>query len=195
MQAQITTSTQTDMRPWDYLFVDQPSGCITLGNSVTLTISLYVRGNLCLENNSQASGARRRHHRKPLHEQPAGIGRNIGQPDRRVQRVGRLLLHGDPAPLRPVHATSTPDAVGTNPPIIAKPTADLPTGTRTPQLGPQSACTTGSFPGGFDNDTTLNVSRGEIDLTPASAYDCRKLDALGEHRRADQVAAGLARAR
>ena len=34
MQAAITTSTQADMRPWDYLFVDQPAGCITLGNSV-----------------------------------------------------------------------------------------------------------------------------------------------------------------
>ena len=39
MQAAITTSTQADMRPWDYLFVDQPSGCINLGNSVTITVS------------------------------------------------------------------------------------------------------------------------------------------------------------
>src|SRR6185295_20425606 len=42
-------------------------------------------------------------------------------------------------------------------------------------LGPTSNCTTGSFPGGFDNDSTLNVSRGEIDLTPSTAYDCRKV--------------------
>ena len=37
------------MRPWDYLFIDQPAGCITMGNSVSMDVSLYVRGNLCLD--------------------------------------------------------------------------------------------------------------------------------------------------
>ena len=69
--------------------------------------------------------------------------------------------------------------VGTSPPSIAKPSADLSYWYSNAQLGPLSSCTTGSFPGGFDDDTTLNVSRGEIDLTPSSAYDCRKLDGAG----------------
>ena len=93
MQAAITTTTQADMRPWDYLFVDQPAGCITLGNSVTLTISLYVRGNLCLENNSQAAGPAVDIIGNLYTEQPAGVDRNVGQPDRRVQRIWELSLH------------------------------------------------------------------------------------------------------
>ncbi len=38
--------------------------------------------------------------------------------------------------------------------------------------GPKNPCTSGSFPGGFDNDTTQNNSNGTINLTPAAAYDC-----------------------
>ena len=52
-QAQVTTSTVPDMRPWNYLFVDQPSGCITMGNSVSMDVALYVRGDLCINNNAQ----------------------------------------------------------------------------------------------------------------------------------------------
>ena len=178
MQAQITTSTQTDMRPWDYLFVDQPAGCITLGNSVTLTISLYVRGNLCLENNSQASGPAVDIVGSLYTNSPQASVGTSGNPIDEFAASGGCYYTGTPLPCGPstnVYA----DAVGTNPPVIAKPTADLAYWYTNAQLGPQSACTTGSFPGGFDNDTTLNVSRGEIDLTPASAYDCRKLDGSG----------------
>jgi hypothetical protein len=66
--------------------------------------------------------------------------------------------------------------VGTTPPSLAKPPIDLPTWYTDADLGPTSSCTTGSFPGGFDNDSTLNVSLGSIDLTPSSAYDCRRVE-------------------
>ena len=174
MQAQITTTTQTDMRPWDYLFVDQPAGCITLGNSVTLTISLYVRGNLCLENNSQASGPAVDIIGNLYTNSPQASVGTSGNPIDEFAASGGCYYTGTPLPCGPstnVYA----DAVGTSPPVIAKPTADLAYWYTNAQLGPQSSCTTGSFPGGFDNDTTLNVSRGEIDLTPASAYDCQKV--------------------
>src|SRR5207302_344516 len=41
------------------------------------------------------------------------------------------------------------------------------------QPGPMHTCTTGSFPGGFDNDTVMNHSRATVDLTPNTAYDCK----------------------
>ena len=174
MQAQITTTTQADMRPWDYLFVDQPSGCITLGNSVTLTISLYVRGNLCLENNSIVSGPAVDITGNLYTNSPqASIG-TVGSPIDEFSASGACHYTGVPLACGPstnVYA----DTVGSAPPTIVKPTADLAHWYSNAQLGPMSACTTGSFPGGFDDDTTLNVSRGEIDLTPASAYDCRKI--------------------
>lgn len=174
MQAQITTTTQADMRPWDYLFVDQPSGCITLGNSVTLTISLYVRGNLCLENNSQASGPAVDIIGNLYTNSPqASIGTS-GNPIDEFSASGTCYYTGSPLACGPATRVWA-DAVGSSPPSISKPTADLNYWYANAKLGPNSGCTTGSFPGGFDNDSTLNVSRGEIDLTPSSAYDCRKI--------------------
>jgi Tfp pilus assembly protein PilX len=177
MQAQITTTTQADMRPWDYLFVDQPSGCITMGNSVTMDVSLYVRGNLCLTNNSQVSSPAVHLLGNLYVENSAQIG-SVGTPIDEFAATGACHYSAVVLPCGPVTHVYA-DAVGTTPPTITKPTVDLPYWYSHAQLGPQSACTTGAFPGGFDNDSTLNVSRGEIDLTPSTAYDCRKLDGSG----------------
>ena len=155
------------MRPWDYLFVDQPAGCITMGNSVTMNVSLYVRGNLCLTNNSQISSPAVAPSRKPLRREQRA-DRRLRQPDRRV-RCDWLAAttRGSPLPCGPATPRLRRARSARTRRSIAKPTADLPYWYTNAQLGPQSACSTGSFPGGFDNDTTLNVSRGEIDLTPA----------------------------
>jgi Tfp pilus assembly protein PilX len=177
MQAQITTTTQTDMRPWDYLFVDQPSGCITMGNSVSMDVSLYVRGNLCLTNNSQIDSPAVHLLGNLYVSNSAQIG-SSGNPIDEFAATGACHYSGSPVACGPASHVYA-GVMGTNPPTITKPTADLPYWYANAQLGPQSACSSGSFPGGFDNDTTLNVSRGEIDLTPASAYDCRKLDGSG----------------
>jgi Tfp pilus assembly protein PilX len=177
MQAAITTSTQADMRPWDYLFVDQPSGCIAMGNSVTMNVSLYVRGNLCLSNNSQINSPAVHLLGNLYVENSATIG-TITDPIDEFAATGPCHYTSVALPCGPATHVYA-GTIGTNPPTIAKPTADLPYWYTNAQLGPQSACSTGSFPGGFDDDSTLNVSRGEIDLTPSTAYDCRKLDGSG----------------
>ena len=176
-QAQVTTSTVPDMRPWNYLFVDQPAGCITLGNSVTMDVALYVKGNLCLTNNSQIDSPAVHLLGNLYVENSAQIG-SVASPISEFRATGTCSYAGSVTTCGPpshVYAGT----VGTNPPTISKPVADLPYWYANAQLGPLSNCTSGSFPGGFDNDSTLNVSRGEIDLTPASAYDCRKLDGAG----------------
>ena len=176
-QAQVTTSTVPDMRPWNYLFVDQPAGCITLGNSVTMDVALYVKGNLCLTNNSQIDSPAVHLLGNLYVENSAQIG-SVASPISEFRATGTCSYAGSVTTCGPpshVYAGT----VGTNPPTISKPVADLPYWYANAQLGPRSNCTSGSFPGGFDNDSTLNVSRGEIDLTPASAYDCRKLDGAG----------------
>lgn len=173
MQAAITTTTQADMRPWDYLFVDQPAGCITLGNSVTLTISLYVRGDLCLENNSQASGPAVDIIGNLYTNSPqASVGTSSDWIDE-FSASGACHYTGTALPCGPSTRVWA-HAVSTSPPSIPKPAVDLPYWYANAYLGPNSSCTTGTFPGGFDNDATLNVSRGEIDLTPASGYNCVK---------------------
>lgn len=174
MQAEITNTTQADMRPWDYLFVDQPSGCITLGNSVTLTISLYVRGNLCLENNSLVSGPAVDIVGNLYTNSPQSSIGTLADPIDEFSASGSCYLSSVQLPCGP--ATNVyADSVGSSPPTIAKPTADLNYWYSNAQLGPSSGCTTGTFPGGFDDDSTLNVSRGEVDLTPSTAYDCQKV--------------------
>ena len=67
----------------------------------------------------------------------------------------------------------------TGPPSLTKPTIDLATWYKDALPGPQHNCTSGTFAGGFDNDTTQNNSLGTVNLTPASAYDCKYTDSTG----------------
>jgi Tfp pilus assembly protein PilX len=172
-QAEVTTSTVPDLRPWNYLFVDQPSGCITMGNSVTMDVALYVRGDLCLTNNSQIDSPAVHLLGNLYVDNSAQIG-SSGDPIDEFAATGACHYSGSPVGCGPASHVYA-GTMGTNPPVITKPTADLPYWYANAQLGPLSDCTSGSFPGGFDNDSTLNVSRGEIDLTPSSAYDCKKV--------------------
>ena len=176
-QAAVTASTVPDMRPWNYLFVDQPSGCITMGNSVAMDVAIYVRGNLCLTNNSQIDSPAVHLLGSLYVSNSAQIG-SAGNPIDEFAATGACHYSGSPVACGPASHVYA-GAIGTNPPVIAKPTPNLPYWYTNANLGPQSSCSSGSFPGGFDNDSTLNVSRGEIDLTPASAYNCTKLDGSG----------------
>ena len=56
---------------------------------------------------------------------------------------------------------------------LTKPTLDLPGWYANAKPGPSHNCTTGSMPGGFDNDATFNRSRAAFNLTPGSSYDCQ----------------------
>jgi hypothetical protein len=78
-------------------------------------------------------------------------------------------------PIDRVYATTS----DTNPTALTKPPVDMAGTYANAQLGPKHGCTTGSFPGGFDNDTTLNHSRGPVDLTPNQPYDCQVRDSSG----------------
>lgn len=172
-QAQVVTSTQPDMRPWNYLFIDQPSSCITLGNLVTLDLAIYVRGDLCMQNNSQVWSPAVHLIGRLYVNNSAQIG-SAGNPISEFAATGACHYSGTPVACGPASRVYA-STIGTLPPTIAKPVADLATWYTSADLGPRSSCTSGSFPGGFDNDTTMNVSRGEIDLTPSTAYDCRKV--------------------
>lgn len=180
LQAQITTTTTGDLRPYEYLFVDQPTGCLTLGNSVTVETPLYVRGDLCLTNNSLISApAVHILGNVNVNSPQASVGTSASPiPDFSISancyREGALTACSSSSTSR-VWA----GAYGTSPPNIAKPAIDLPYWYANANLGPSSSCSTGSFPGGFDNDTILNVSRGNVDLTPSTSYDCVKTDAGG----------------
>jgi Tfp pilus assembly protein PilX len=67
----------------------------------------------------------------------------------------------------------------TGTPNLAKPVVDLATWYKDSLPGPKNACTSGTFAGGFDTDGLQNNSLGTVNLTPATAYDCKYTDGTG----------------
>ncbi|HSO01441.1 MAG TPA: hypothetical protein VLS46_02840, partial [Gaiellaceae bacterium] len=152
----------------------------TLGNSVNVNIPLYVRGNLLITNTAQVSGyalqvggtVEFRNYgtvgtaEAPIHEAHIGGGCRIGNvgpfttPCTADTRVHAAISDGTPTE-------------------FVKPEADFAGWYYNAVPGPRHACTTGSFPGGFDNDAVPNNSLPAVNLTPSAAYDCRVHDASG----------------
>lgn len=176
IQVLVASVTSGDLRPYDYLFIDQPSGCFTLTNTVTLEVALYVRGDLCLENNALVNSPAVHVLGSVYISNSASIGTS-GSPIPEFLASGSCYYAGVLTSCGPPGRIWA-SAVGTTPPNLTKPAVDMPLTYATANLGPLSNCTpgygSGSFPGGFDNDTLMNVSMGIVDLTPASAYDCQK---------------------
>ena len=163
----------TAMNPaWNYLYADA-SGCLTLGSSVQVTEPLYSRGSLCLNNSSRVTGS-------PVHVEgtiqttsSASVG-SSGSPIAELHVAGGCRYGTSGAFSTPcsaaqqVYATSQ-DAI---PAGVKKPPVDLDFWYAGAKPGPSQSCTSGSFPGGFDTDTTLNRSRANVDLFPGTSYDC-----------------------
>ena len=66
------------------------------------------------------------------------------------------------------------ETITMEPPTMEKPSVDLAYWYTRAKPGPMHNCTVGSFPGGFDNDTTLNNSRpSSPEITPeGTSYTC-----------------------
>ena len=164
------------MRPWDYLFIDQPAGCITMGNSVSMDISLYVRGNLCLDNNSQIDSSVVNVIGSVSVYNSAQIG-SPGAPISEFSATGPCSYSGATTSCGPparIYAAS----VGTSPPVIPKPTVDLRTGTQRATRA-AVAVLVGFLPRRLRQRHDAQREPRRDRLTPASAYDCRKVDGSG----------------
>ena len=174
---------------WNYIYSDTPPGgtCLNLANNASIGTPFYIRGDLCMGNNSNIT---------------KNVAFTTNFPNTpQVQVGGKITLNNNAfigtsaAPLNGVQTGqgcgSTPhnpctsaDAVWANSylttvPNLAKPVIDLATWYNDAAPGPKHACTSGSFPSGFDNNTVQDNSNGTIDLTPNSTYDCKFVDGLG----------------
>jgi hypothetical protein len=84
------------------------------------------------------------------------------------------------------HACSSSDPVWadqyiTAAPTLTKPVIDLATWYQNAMPGPKAPCTsTTGTPPVFDTNTTQDGLAGTINLTPASAYDCKYVDQFGQ---------------
>ena len=165
---------------WNYVYVDDPTYTTALGNSVNVNIPLYTRGSLRLSNSAQVSGYALQVMGTLELNNTSHVGES-GAPVHEVHVAGGCRLGGSGAftkpcgPAQRVHATIS-DSTPTN---FSKPPVDLNGWYYNAEPGPRHPCTSGAFPGGFDNDSTPNVSRPAVDLTPSTAYDCRVHDASG----------------
>jgi hypothetical protein len=176
-QVQVVTTPLYDLSIWRYLYSDTQVGCMQINNNAIIGAPLYVKGNLCVGNNALDTA--------PLQvggtltmQNNAHVG-TVGSPVSEVD-VGGGCTNGHNA----LHACGVGDGIYAqviHPAVapVTMPPIDLPGWYQNAMPGPRHPCTTGSFPGGFDNDSTLNRSLVAINLMPASAYDCRVTDGSG----------------
>jgi Tfp pilus assembly protein PilX len=163
---------------WNYVYADATTGCTTLGNSVEINVPLYIRGNLCLRNSAVVNGYSLQVGGKLTLDNTSAVGESSSTSVHEAHIAGGCGLDG--------HDCGAEDGVYAAVPVdrnttgLTKPPVDLEGWYQNAEPGPMHGCTSGSFPGGFDTgDGLMNASRGDVDLTPSTAYDCQVRDAGG----------------
>jgi hypothetical protein len=168
---------------WFYNYSDATTGCMTIKNNATFNAPLYVRGNLCVPNNSHVTGT-------SLHvggRLTVGNLGSVGYPVAPVATVNVVggCTGGSPNPHACVSGISDrvydADGVVTQTPgTLTKPAVDLAYWYQNASPGPLHNCTTGSISGGFDSGTggtavppNPNRSHPSFTLTPSTAYSCQ----------------------
>ncbi len=170
-QAQSTT---TDTTVWNYLYSDSTAACSQqFSGNVNLNVPLYTRGGLCLSGNVTYKGADLEVGGDLTLSGNVSIG-SSSQPISKMNVVGSC-----PAPCSGVNKiwVNAPGVGHTLTPALTKPPVDLAGSYAAANPGPATGhdCQAGSnVPANFfDNDHTLNLSDGNINLFPPGvAYDC-----------------------
>jgi hypothetical protein len=164
---------------WGYLFADT-SSCTLLQNNLTIDAPIYVRGDLCMKNSALVEGDLVQVRGRVQIDNSASIGTaSVPVPQVMVGGGCRYPWSGSYVTpcgssqrvYRTIFSSTVPD--------IVKPTVDLASWYLNAKPGPKQGCTTGSFPGQFDTNSTLDRSNGTQQLFPSSAYDCQVKDGSG----------------
>jgi hypothetical protein len=180
--SQVTATPGGPSAAWQYNFADALVGCMDIANNATFTAPLYVRGNLCVDNNAHFTGS-------SLHvggTVTVGNNGDIGTASAPIPFVN--ITGGCTGGLPNPHSCVSGPAddvyaqggiITQNPGTLTKPPVDLLYWYQNASPGPVNGCTAGSVPGGFDSGAggtavppNPNASRPTFDLTPAGAYSC-----------------------
>jgi hypothetical protein len=165
---------------WGYLFADT-SGCTNLKNSITIDAPVYARGDLCMENSAKITSDLVQVRGKVQIKDSASIGTST-VPVQDVQVASGCRYPWSGSYVTPCGSSQRVYRVNfsSTVPNITKPSVNLSYWYDNAKPGPKStSCTTGSFPGQFDNNTSLDRSNGTQYLFPTSSYDCTVKDATG----------------
>jgi hypothetical protein len=182
-EVEVVTGTASAAAAWSYTYSDATTGCMTIKNNATFNAPLYIRGNLCIPNNSHVTGT-------SLHvggTLTVGNNGSVGYAATPVATVNVVggCTGGSPNPHQCVAGASDRvydgDGVITQVPgTVTKPSVDLTYWYQNASPGPLNGCTTGSISGGFDSGTggtavppNPNRSRPSFELTPSTAYNCQ----------------------
>lgn len=181
-QAQLQLT--SDVGAWNYVFASAPDPCLRIENTQVVSAPIYVRGNVCIQNNAAFAGTtlhvKRRNATFPGTVQILDNGRvgSAAAPvaDVRVEGGCRYTSSGSfTTPCTSAHkvwASSFSSTV----PDLSKPPVDLAYWYLNAKPGPKRYCTSGSFPGGtsaFDNNSSRDSSTSLVNLMPSTSYDCQ----------------------
>jgi hypothetical protein len=179
--SQVLVSTTGGMEEaWGYLFADTTSLCTNLKNFIEIDAPIYVRGDLCMENQAMIKSELVQIRGKLDIKDSASVGTS-------TDAVTDVAVGGGcryPWSGTYISPCGTSQKVyrtnfSSSPPNILKPSVDLAYWYTNAKPGPSQGCTTGSFPGTFDNGGGLNRSNSTTYLFPSSAYDCQVRDGGG----------------
>jgi Tfp pilus assembly protein PilX len=164
---------------WTYMYSDATTGCMTVKQNAIISAPMYVRGNLCLENNAHIQNPEN----GPITLQVGGtldlkngasVGYNTTSGKLSAVKASRCSLN-----LGSTHTCTAADRVyatslSSTPDAMTKPPVDLPFWRQYANLGPNAPCRAG--------DSVLTFTGSSLfDLSPATSdYTCRSADGRGE---------------
>jgi Tfp pilus assembly protein PilX len=157
---------------WQYTYADAPT-CTTLQNSSQIAVPFYIAGNMCLQNSANPTADEITVKGHITLQNSSQIG-SPSTPISALHTTGCSTSASGPwtlancSPANRVYA-NTVDSIFKN---VAKPAVDLPYWYAYSKPGPKNNCTSGSFPGGFDNNTVMDHSRATVNLLPSTSYSC-----------------------
>ena len=159
-------------RLWGYTLVKPHSGCARFDQNGFMDAPLRVIGDVCFLNNAQFLGEEL----TVSGEIQLGNNADVGVPADPVEHLnvagGCTTRRTAPHPCGPADGVYAVTSLS-GPVELEKPTVDWTGAYSFASPGPNRACVMGTFPGGFDNNSSMDGSLPPVNLTPATSYDCR----------------------
>ena len=154
-----------DDTPWDWTFSQNDTGCVVLAQNAVFAMNVYIRGSLCMAQNSKITGPRV----YVAKTSTLPNGASIGLPGAPIEEAN--LVGGYTCPNNNPNCVYA-DVIKSEPQTLEKPPLDLQRWYDNAKPGPKYACNAGSGVT-FDVDGTLNRNRPPFELTPLTPYTCQ----------------------
>jgi Tfp pilus assembly protein PilX len=174
--------TVNDGSVWNYLYADSTSGCTSISNNTIITVPIFIRGNLCMANSAQITGATVEIGGNVTFANTSSIGASATSKISRLEVAGTCngvapgtgTCNGNQAP---VWANSVQSTLSVD---LHMPSIDFGGAYLSSNPGPATGHSCGAGSTGvpanfFDNDTVQNnsISNVATNLFPNSDYNCK----------------------